>query len=232
MGSRIVVSILCHNDLIYLKNLIPQVEKFADRIIITDDCSDDGTKEYLATRRVEHIVHKFNLNFSDQRNIALQEADNDDWFFRIDSDELPTLGLIRDIRGMLKYFESNKVNRTIIPIYHLTSFGMCHTQMGTELRLFKKNSSCIYKGNIHEEMDGIFGNDFGQASLPSHYGLVHFKYFDKNKLEYTEKFFIPNKLYDQKDWKGRKAKEITFLPPFITYNLNEELDSYLCTNLI
>lgn len=57
--SRIVANILCHNDILYLKNLIPQVERFADRIIVVDDCSDDGTKvEETKTTYIEKGIYQ------------------------------------------------------------------------------------------------------------------------------------------------------------------------------
>lgn len=227
----IVASILCHNDLIYLKNLIPQVEKFADRIIVTDDCSDDGTKEYLATRRVEHIVHKFNLNFSDQRNIALQEVDNGDWFFRIDSDELPTKWCVNNIRQIVEYFEKHNVNRTSITIFHLINLCMCKVQLGFELRLFQKNDSCFYRDKIHEYLHGNFG-DKTQAELPDWCALVHFKHADCRKIKITEEFYLPNNLYDKGDWERRVTDESTYLPASIHFDINQSLRDYLCTNPI
>lgn len=227
--SKLVANILCHNDLVYMQNLIPTVKRFCDRIIVVDDCSTDGSREYLRCQGIEVLERKFDLNFSNQRNHMLQEVENGEWVFRIDSDEVPSDRIVKDIRGVVEYFDKTGINRTAMPIYHLTSFGMCKVQMGNEIRLFQKNSTCMYQGKFHEEMHADFGQKL-QAPLPEHLCLLHFKHFDKNRIKYTEDFFLPNALYELSDWQERRAMESTYLPPFVTYTINETLKNYLCSN--
>lgn len=226
---RIVANILCHNDLVYLENLIPQVERYVDKIIVVDDCSIDGTKEFLERRPMVHrIERKFDLNFSNQRNAALEEVDNGEWAFRIDSDELPTTNF-KEIPHIVEYFESRNVNRFAMTIYHLVNTAMCKVQTGVELRLFKKNASCLYIKPFHELIHGDFGKEI-QVILPDWFSLIHFKYADKNKLAFTKGFFVDNGLYDPKDLQQRIDSENTFTPPHLTYEMSDKFREYICTN--
>jgi glycosyltransferase involved in cell wall biosynthesis len=230
---RIVVNILCHNDLIYLQNLIPQVQRFSDRIIVVDDCSTDGTGEYLSTCvNVQRIERKFDLNFSNQRNVALQEVDDGDWIFRIDSDETLSDRLVDNLPHVLDYCEGNRFDRVSVPIFHMVNFDMCKLQLGLELRLFKKNHTCIYIDTFHERVHGIFPKDTRQITFPEHYTILHCKYADRSKIDYTKSFFIQNNLYDPDDLRSRIEMEATFLPADITYTINPQLRDYLCTQSI
>jgi glycosyltransferase involved in cell wall biosynthesis len=226
---KIVANILCHNELVYLRSLIPKVAKICDEIIVVDDLSSDGSKEYLESWPIiTRIERKFELNFSDQRNAALSLVQDGDWVFRIDADEIPSENLMVDFKESLSKIEAQGVDRIQIPIYHLVTFGMCLQETGCEIRLFKKNSSCLWHKQFHEEIRASF--EGGLLKFPSWNALLHFKYMDANRIKYTREFFVQNGLYDKDDLERRINENISFLPPFLNYELSGEFKNYICSN--
>ncbi len=231
MAPRIVAYTMCHNNWVYMQNLVPILKRMADRVIVVDDCSTDGTQEWLLKQRdVDVIIRKFDNNFSNQRNAAMEHIDNGDWVMRIDSDELPSTWLTKNLRTIVPYYESVKCNRTNMPIYHMINFCMCKTEVGFEIRLFKKNETCLYKGKCHEIMDAEFGEGTTQLELPGWGGLIHWKYADRLKIKETEDVYLPNNLYDETDWKNRLNGEASYLPANIIYEMNDDLACHLIRN--
>lgn len=229
--SKLVANILCHNDLVYMMNLIPLVQKFCDTIIVVDDCSTDGSREYLKMQyKVVLVERKFDFDFAAQRNVALDMVDNGDWVFRIDSDEVPSDDVINYLQNILPYFNARSYDRIIIPIFHMVNLNMCKTELGVEMRLFVKNPTCIYLNKTHEHLHGEFPKDHAIATFPENYSLIHWKYADKNKVSYTKDVFIENEIYNDDDLKRRLNMDSTFLPPVVRYSLTNSLKEYLCTN--
>jgi len=107
---RIIANILCHNNLIYLQNLIPQVAKFANRIIVVDDCSTDDTAQEDNTEEIVSLYDWPNIEFLKgewsqdsehlQRNMACKVLSDCDFIYLLDSDEIMTL---EDQRKLLDF---------------------------------------------------------------------------------------------------------------------------------
>lgn len=214
-----------------MENLVPILKTMADRVVVVDDVSTDGTQEWLLGQKdIDVIIRKFDNNFSNQRNIALENIDDGDWVLRVDSDEIPSDWLVENAKDLVNYYESVKCNRTNMPIYHMVNFCMCKIEVGFEIRLFKKNSSCVYKGKCHEIMHGEFGEDYSLLDLPQWGCITHWKYADKTKIDLTENHYIPNNLYDPEDWNRRKSSGASYLPPSITYSMKPSLVSHLERN--
>lgn len=226
---KLIANILSHNELIYIQNLIPQVAQFVDKIIVVDDESADGTVEFLSRWPMVKIVHrKFDLNFSNQRNAAVDLVDEGDWIFRIDADEVLSKALVNNLHSTVMQLDSAGVDRCMIPIYHMVTYGLCKQEAGLEIRLFKKVPGLQYQKQFHEQVTASFPG--GMIKFPSWMGLIHFKYMDMNRIKYTREFFIKNGLYDPKDLERRIQEDYGFLPPFVEFEINQELDSYLCSN--
>jgi glycosyltransferase involved in cell wall biosynthesis len=212
-----------------MENLIEQASRFSKRIIVIDDCSDDGTAQFLSNwPMVTRVEHKFNFDFSEQRNIGLNLVNDGEWFFRVDSDEILTDKLASSISDTVNYLDSIDIDRVQIPIFHLINFSMCKTEIGIELRLFKKNSSCEYKGKTHEHPHGDFSGHSYQ--LPNHLGLIHFKYIDAEKITETETTYVEHDIYTKEDIERRKDMTACFLPLGVEFSLNDELKCYLTQN--
>ena len=108
MKSLIVPMILCWNELVYLKNLIPQYQQIADEIVILDGNSTDGTKEWFTIVKdkssftnVKFYQREFDT-CANQFDYALQKCPKDNtWIINLTADELPTIWFFDNIRAIL-----------------------------------------------------------------------------------------------------------------------------------
>ena len=224
--QNIVASILCHNDKIYLENMIPKLLPAFDRIIIVDDMSTDGTDEYLkGIPNLVHIKHKFEFDFATQRNVSLDHVSLGDWVLRIDSDELPTTTLLSGLKEAVEDLESLDVDRAFTKIYNLTNESSIKDEVGIEIRLFKYVPGCKWEDKTHERLTGTWPGIC--AYLPDEYGLVHFKFWDKNKVNETNSVYVDNGIYDKYHWDCRKNSANINLPYFVDYEISKDLKTYL-----
>ena len=74
---------------------------FADEIIVVDSFSTDRTIEYIKKHKnVQLICRKF-INYTDQKNYALQKSSND-WILFLDADERLTPSLKKEILNTIE----------------------------------------------------------------------------------------------------------------------------------
>ena len=83
------------------KHIVDCIEtlRFADRIVVSDSYSTDGTAELAQSAGAEVIQRPFD-NFAGQRNAALEAVDAE-WIFFVDADERITLLLATEVRQVL-----------------------------------------------------------------------------------------------------------------------------------
>ncbi len=95
--SRISVAIITHNSADLIGQCLESVA-WADEVIVVDGMSTDGTvdicRRYPNTRVIEAPN---NPNFDVNKNIAIDHCTGD-WILVLDSDEVVTEGLVRDLR--------------------------------------------------------------------------------------------------------------------------------------
>lgn len=70
--------------------------RFADRVVVFDTESDDGTPELARAAGAEVVATPF-VNFSQARNFALEHLDTE-WVFFVDADERVTPALAAEVR--------------------------------------------------------------------------------------------------------------------------------------
>ncbi len=124
---------------------------FADEIIIVDSYSTDNTAQIAKELNVKFIQKEF-INFSDQRNYAIQQAAND-WILFFDLDEVVTPALEKEIKQALEA-NSGIVAYNVKRKFHFMgrhiSFGGWQTDK--VVRLFNKKH-CSYSGLVHERLN-------------------------------------------------------------------------------
>ena len=158
---------------------------FADEIIFVDSLSTDKTVELAKEMGVNVIERKF-INFSEQRNYAIQQAKND-WIVFFDLDEIIT----KDLEEEIKYKINNPNSKVAFFVKRHFFFMEKHIRFGgwqndKAIRLFNKNF-CQYNGNlVHEEVKakgniGVLKN-----------GLNHYSY--KNFDNYNDKLNLYSNL--------------------------------------
>lgn len=122
---------------------------WCDEIIVIDDESTDATKSIAQEFRAKVIHHKLNHDFSQQRNIGVQQA-RSEWIFYIDADEVVTKELQDEIEEKIKDPQNNEgffVRRSDFIWGKQLDYG--ELQSIWLLRLAKKKSG-VWQGTVHE----------------------------------------------------------------------------------
>ena len=79
-------ALIVKNELNNLKELIPQISKFSDEIVIADTGSTDGTLEFLKNNNIIFKKIKWNNDFSYARNESVKLASKD-FIMWLDADD-------------------------------------------------------------------------------------------------------------------------------------------------
>ncbi len=98
MSTPLSVYILTCNSPKYLSQILMQVTKIADEVVIVDSGSTDNTLQ-IASNFSCKIVHHAFKNFRDQRAFALSVCAHS-WVLSFDSDEIPSHELVVEILAM------------------------------------------------------------------------------------------------------------------------------------
>jgi glycosyltransferase involved in cell wall biosynthesis len=167
---------------------------FADEIIIVDSFSTDATAEIAKNLNVKFLQKEF-INFSDQRNYAIEQATND-WILFFDLDEVVTPSLQQEIKEVLTqrdeaiaYFVKRKFHFMGKQIH----FGGWQTDK--VVRVFNKNH-CTYNGLVHETISAT-GNVGALKQKLDHFS---YKSFDN----YNGKLTLYSKLQAETLYNKRK----------------------------
>ncbi len=105
-GPTLVAVILTKNVANHISDCIATLG-FADRVVVSDSFSDDGTVELARAAGATVMQRPFD-NFAGQRNAAL-EAVEADWVFFVDADERITPELAEEARRVIA--ESSRTER-------------------------------------------------------------------------------------------------------------------------
>ena len=97
-GVRLAVVILTRNEAKHIRECIATLG-FADRVVVSDSYSDDGTADLALAAGAEVIQRPFD-NFAGQRNAAMDEVDAE-WIFFVDADERISPELAAEVRQVI-----------------------------------------------------------------------------------------------------------------------------------
>ncbi|MBR9677249.1 glycosyltransferase family 2 protein [Candidatus Woesearchaeota archaeon] len=181
--------ILTHNNSRTIKQCINSIKSIVDELVIIDDYSTDDTLKIIKKLYPKFKVHKrkLNNNFAAQRNFALTKVEND-WVLFIDSDEVISQALKKEIMKVLKNptfdaYTSRRDNQAFDFFIKSTS--------GRPI-LLKKHLK--FKGRVHENVENI---KFGYLKN----SLLHLSWIDAkdwiNDLN-RYSFYYANKWYKEK----------------------------------
>ena len=185
-------SILSHNETSTLDNLLDVLVKnkdIKDEIVVIDDFSTNmETLQILDKYRQNYDVkvHKraLNLDFAQQRNFAKKTCKGQ-YIFWIDSDEEPSLYVIKNIRNILK----TNSDGYMLPEIHLISDlpkdmpGVVVNKKGWvfwpdyHLRIFKNKTEVNWKNPVHEMLEGIVKIE--KMPAEEHYAIIERKSYKK-----------------------------------------------------
>lgn len=220
---NLFANILTFNRINYVKNLIPQVSEFCDKVVVVDSFSTDGTYEWMKKHIKDFNIDLYQnkwIGYGEQRQFCLDKTPIDSWILRIDSDEIPSLGMRKYVRDFLEliHLEKNKSLGFYIPIYTLYKelYLYSPSLFGAEIRLWYNNGKTYWTKGIHELIVG----DIPQKVLPKFIALINLERMDsemvrKKKNEYKNlNVFVRD--YDEKVI----LKEI---PECLTFDLSRDI---------
>lgn len=112
----LTVLILTRDEEVHIARAIASVQPVADRIVVVDSGSTDGTCR-IANSMGADVLHNPWVNYATQFNWGLDQVANDtDWVLRLDADEILSPSLKREIKTRLPDLTSD-VSGIFIPRY-------------------------------------------------------------------------------------------------------------------
>jgi (heptosyl)LPS beta-1,4-glucosyltransferase len=97
-GVQLAVVILTKNEARHMGDCLAMLD-FADRVVVSDSYSTDGTVEIAQRAGAEVLQRPFD-NFASQRNAALEAVDTE-WVFFVDADERIPPELAAEVRRVI-----------------------------------------------------------------------------------------------------------------------------------
>jgi glycosyltransferase involved in cell wall biosynthesis len=157
---------------------------FADEIIIVDSYSTDATPELAKNLNITFIQKEF-IDFSEQRNFAIQQAKND-WIMFFDLDEVVTPQLEQEIKQSVSV-PNNTVAYYVKRKFHFMGkhirFGGWQTDK--VIRVFNKNH-CRYNGNLVHEVVAPNGKVGCLKEKVNHYSYKSFDNYNSKLNLYSK----------------------------------------------
>jgi len=146
--------VITYNEEQNIDELIENLS-FADEIIIVDSYSTDNTAAKIKQHKNAILIQNKFINFSEQRNFALQYA-NHEWVLFIDADERISPKLKREINNSINNIKNNIVAYEIYRKFYYKKKLVRFSGWQTDkvYRLYKK-SHVSFKSNlfVHELLD-------------------------------------------------------------------------------
>jgi len=227
--SILVPLVLCWNELVYLKNLIPKLQKVSDKIVMLDGFSEDGTAKYYRDypgvdfyqREFDHCAAQFDYGLS-------KCPKNNTWVLNVTADELPTTWFFDNIRDMLANADKKNIDRIFTTVFHLRGEREMSNEIGGQLRLFRNDEhhKCKYVDYPHERLHGEFDGHC-LKDYKREWAYVHFRQADPQKVNLWKTHYIEKGVYSLWDINRRLNFPTVSLPSFVKYTINDELRKYL-----
>ncbi len=173
----------CRND---IEKCLESV-KWTDEIVIVDGFSTDSTLDICRKYTDKIIQHKHEGDYygvgEEERNIGIDNATGD-WILQLDSDEIVTDGLRKDIEKIISSeeepFAAYKFRRKNFFLGHFMRHGGWYHY---SLHFFKRGKA-RYKGNIHEAL--IVDGEIGKLkSAVEHYPFKSISQFIERHNSYS-----------------------------------------------
>jgi glycosyltransferase involved in cell wall biosynthesis len=221
------------NELVYMKCVLPQLLKIADKIVIVDDSSNDGTVEWVKSLndpRIDLFTRKF-TTCAEQNDAALQRCTKDNtWVWCTSPDELPTQIFIDTVRTLLNEADKRNIDRIWAVVYHMRGLDTMSEEVGMEIKLFRNDEhhKCHYTGFPHERIDGVFDGTCEKAD-DGRFGICHMKQADKAKCTQWKTDYVEKLIYSAKDINRRLKYRTVSKPHDMAYYITDELKDYICS---
>lgn len=154
---RCTVGILTFNSRAVLQRVLESTEEFGERIIC-DGGSTDGTRELARSRGCVVLEQQPEFQRSDGSLCdfagamnQLLDAATEQWFFKVDSDEMPSPELTRELREALA--AQPDVDGYSIPLKYVVNGAVIEnasTYPMRQVRVVRSGGKARYTGSVHE----------------------------------------------------------------------------------
>lgn len=175
MAENISVTILTRNSAKYLAECLGALVSFNEVVVLDNGSTDETIAIARGFANVTVHEHPF-IGFGPMKNLAVDRASND-WILSIDSDEVVTPELCREILGLqldeARVYEVGRDNH-----YHGRLINGCGWGNDRLERLFNRRRVRFNNRKIHEGLD--IGE--GIKVLPLNGTLNHYAYDDASQL--------------------------------------------------
>lgn len=173
---NVTVALMVKNELSNLIETVPFFKKYFEEVVIIDTGSTDGTVNFLEEQNIKFKVAKWNYNFSEIRNMLIEESTGD-YILMLDADERIDEEFVLEMRKELETPKS-AYEVKIINITDSGSLNVSHIN----IRLFKRDGQFYYDGKIHEQLKHPRGYKPTKSKLVlKHYGYQSEVVKAKNK---------------------------------------------------
>ena len=182
MKETIGLCVIARNEEKNIAHCIESVKGLVDEIVVVDTGSEDKTVEIARSLGARVYRYKWDNNFSNARNYAIEKM-RSRWILLLDADE----ELDRSAWAPLREFiETTDLDGAHFRVRNYTgSYSPDRYNLHNALRLLRNNGKYKFSGAIHEQItrDGQ-GNPGGFAVLDlivHHYGYLDEAVAEKNK---------------------------------------------------
>jgi len=166
--------------------LLRYTRNFVDEIVVVDGCSTDSTVE-VAEKFGAKVYRRRPWGYPDPDRMFAVRKCRSEWVLYLDTDELPSRSLMKDLSWIISEAEAGNVHGFLIRRYDIIDGELIlHAQPGYQLRLYRRDR-VLYKGIVHE-LPVIQGN---VEALPDKYYIMHllnnisFTRYVKKRLNYA-----------------------------------------------
>jgi glycosyltransferase involved in cell wall biosynthesis len=147
--TKLSLCMIVKNEEESLPVCLESVRRVVDEVIIVDTGSTDSTKDAAARFGTQVIDHKWQDDFSEARNLSLENASGD-WILVLDADEELVKESGEEIRGVIESSGADALEilvRSEMPETDMVRFDEIKL-----LRLFKNKKEFRYSLPIHEQI--------------------------------------------------------------------------------
>jgi MMP 1-O-methyltransferase len=149
------VGILAFNSAEYIEPLLRAVRDFADEIVVGVDSSSTDSTEQICRDYADKLFRLEPIGSSERALAWLNEQCTGDWIFRLDDDELPSIGLIEALPRLMsdrQYTHYWLLRRWIIGHGRSRWIAQHPWWPDWQLRLFRNIWSIVgFPGHLHSE---------------------------------------------------------------------------------
>lgn len=225
----IYATMMFYNELPFLDYVFEVLRGFCDHVILMDNGSTDGSREWAAQPRdrATPILGKQGdpPHYSNLRNKMLEAVPIGAWVLRWDPDELPSIGLETGIRAFLEADQGQHAGWKV-PIYHLVHdrSSCLEIEYGHPLLiLFRRVSGPQYHGRIHEQP--ALGGPMGIISTDSDIAFIHLSHLAEVRFRRKAAYYsrVDNAHFPTPEHlTGRLIKPTLPLPDHIEFEADDE----------